>query len=84
MLSLFMSICGGVSWENVLAPLKSISVIWVLLYLFYIAFTYFAVMLLASRCQLGSNPAVFDDGIACLNTVLSSAARAEVESPVKA
>eukprot|EP00439_Symbiodinium_sp_Y106_P051369 s4633_g6.t2 len=44
MLSLFMSICGGVSWENVLAPLKSISVIWVLLYLFYIAFTYFAVM----------------------------------------
>ncbi|CAE7353892.1 Lmf1, partial [Symbiodinium sp. CCMP2456] len=44
MLSLFMSICGGVSWENVLAPLKSMSVIWVLLYLFYIAFTYFAVM----------------------------------------
>ena len=40
MLSLFMSIAGGVSWEEVLAPLRAISDIWVGLFLFYISFTY--------------------------------------------
>ena len=37
---LFMSITGGVSWEEVLGPLKAISFVWVVLYLFYIAFTH--------------------------------------------
>ena len=45
MLSLFMSIVGGVSWEEVIAPLKVISPIWVVLFLFYISFTYLAVPL---------------------------------------
>jgi len=44
MLSLFMSISGGVSWENVISPLKKISTAWVVVYLFYISFTYFAVL----------------------------------------
>lgn len=44
MLSLFMSIAGGVSWEQVLVPLKAISAPWVLLFLFYMFFTYFAVL----------------------------------------
>eukprot|EP00434_Breviolum_minutum_P026505 symbB.v1.2.023431.t1/scaffold2143.1/size88057/2 len=44
MLSLFMSIAGGVSWEEVVRPLKVISVFWVVVFLFYIAFTYFAVL----------------------------------------
>lgn len=44
MLSLFMSISGGVSWENVIAPLKEVSLVWVVVYLFYISFTYFAVL----------------------------------------
>ena len=38
MLSLFMSISGGVSWENVIAPLKEVSLVWVVVYLFYISF----------------------------------------------
>ena len=44
MLSLFMSISGGVSWENVVTPLKAVSVAWVFLFLFYVSFTYFAVL----------------------------------------
>ncbi|CAL1169342.1 unnamed protein product [Cladocopium goreaui] len=44
MLSLFMSIAGGVSWEEVVRPLKAISTAWVFVFLFYIAFTYFAVL----------------------------------------
>lgn len=44
MLSLFMSIAGGVSWEAVIKPLEFISPLWALLFLFYISFTYFAVL----------------------------------------
>ncbi|CAK9060288.1 Uncharacterized protein SCF082_LOCUS31783, partial [Durusdinium trenchii] len=44
MLSLFMSIAGGVSWEEVLVPLQKINTIWVFAFLFYVAFTYFAVL----------------------------------------
>lgn len=44
MLSLFMSIARGVSWGEVLPALKAINDAWVGLYLFYIAFTYFAVL----------------------------------------
>mmetsp|Transcript_55225 Transcript_55225/g.128837 ORF Transcript_55225/g.128837 Transcript_55225/m.128837 type:complete len:645 (-) Transcript_55225:179-2113(-) len=53
MLSLFMCISGGVSWQLVLAPLKAISVFWVFLFVFFIAFTYFAVLnvLTAVFCQ---------------------------------
>ena len=40
MLSLFMAIANGVSWEDILAPLRAISSAWVLLFLFYVAFTY--------------------------------------------
>lgn len=53
MLGLFMSITGGVNWQDVLGPLKFINTIWVFLFLFYIAFTYFAVLnvLTAVFCQ---------------------------------
>lgn len=44
MLTCFMSIAGGVSWGEVLPPLRTISEAWVGLYLIYIAFTYFAVL----------------------------------------
>eukprot|EP00439_Symbiodinium_sp_Y106_P040509 s387_g4.t5 len=44
MLSLFMSIAGGVSWEQVLAPLSAMSETWIWIFLFYISFTYFAVL----------------------------------------
>mmetsp|Transcript_61513 Transcript_61513/g.144092 ORF Transcript_61513/g.144092 Transcript_61513/m.144092 type:complete len:591 (-) Transcript_61513:360-2132(-) len=44
MLSLFMSICGGVSWEEVIAPLRTISWIWLVCFLFFISFTYLAVL----------------------------------------
>ncbi|CAE7513691.1 Cacna1i [Symbiodinium pilosum] len=53
MLSLFMCISGGTNWENVLVPLRSISEFWVFLFIFYVAFTYFAVLnvLTAVFCQ---------------------------------
>ena len=35
MLSLFMSIAGGVSWEHVIFPLKAVNTIWVVCFLFY-------------------------------------------------
>ena len=37
MLSLFMSIAGGVSWGELLLPLKAVSWVWVALFLFYIS-----------------------------------------------
>ena len=54
----------GVSWEDVLEPLEHISLVWVFVFLFYIQFTYFAVLL---RCDI---KAVFGAG-ACLGMVLS-------------
>jgi len=44
MLSLFMSIANGVSWQEVLEPVRFISAHWVLLFLFFISFTEFAVL----------------------------------------
>ncbi|CAK9103604.1 unnamed protein product, partial [Durusdinium trenchii] len=44
MLSLFMAIANGVSWHELVEPLRSIHVVWVALFLFYIFFTYFAVL----------------------------------------
>lgn len=38
MLSLFMSIAGGVSWEEVLKPLLHVSSLWALCFIFYICF----------------------------------------------
>ena len=37
MLSLFMSIAGGVSWEDVITPLRAVSEFWAFLFLFYIS-----------------------------------------------
>lgn len=37
MLSLFMSIAGGVSWIELLQPLKAVSPLWVAVFLFYIS-----------------------------------------------
>ncbi|CAE7237714.1 unnamed protein product, partial [Symbiodinium pilosum] len=33
-----------VSWEEVLEPLEHISLLWVIVFLFYVQFTYFAVL----------------------------------------
>lgn len=43
-LTLFMSIAGGLSWVEAFAPLRAISAWWAVCYLFYICFTYFAVL----------------------------------------
>ncbi|CAE7025570.1 Scn11a [Symbiodinium sp. CCMP2456] len=53
MLSLFMSVTDGISWEKINRPLADISPFLSLLFLFYIAFTYFAVLnvLTAVFCQ---------------------------------
>ncbi|CAK9004452.1 Ankyrin-1 [Durusdinium trenchii] len=44
MLTLFMSIAGGVDWEDPLLAVSAVSPWWTLLFLFYISFTYFAVL----------------------------------------
>mmetsp|Transcript_10883 Transcript_10883/g.26083 ORF Transcript_10883/g.26083 Transcript_10883/m.26083 type:complete len:613 (+) Transcript_10883:3-1841(+) len=44
MLCLFMSIAGGVSWEQVILPLTYVSWLWVGCFIMYISFTYFAVL----------------------------------------
>ena len=44
MLSLFMCIAGGVSWEEVIAPLRYVSEVWGIAYLVFFSFTYFAVL----------------------------------------
>ncbi|CAK9081955.1 Sodium channel protein type 10 subunit alpha [Durusdinium trenchii] len=44
MITLFMSISGGVSWENALLPLMKMSPLWVGCFIFFVAFTYFAVL----------------------------------------
>ena len=50
MLSLFMSITGGVSWEQLLVPLHAVSPFWVFVFLFYVSFTIFAMPGLLWRC----------------------------------
>lgn len=62
MLSLFMSIAGGVSWEEVIAPLGAISVIWSSIFLVYFFFTYFAVLnvVTAVFCQTAIDSAQND------------------------
>ncbi|CAK9071851.1 unnamed protein product [Durusdinium trenchii] len=44
MLSLFMSIAGGLSWDEAIRPLQAISTGWLFVFVFYISFTYFAVL----------------------------------------
>lgn len=44
MVSLYMSIAGGVSWEQVLVPLEASGWIWVIAFIFYIAFSTLAVL----------------------------------------
>lgn len=44
MMALFMSIAGGVSWEEVIRPLMFVSAFWEVCFLFFIAFSYLAVL----------------------------------------
>ncbi|CAE7259046.1 NaCP60E [Symbiodinium natans] len=44
MMALFMSIAGGVSWEEVINPLSYVSGFWEALFLFFILFSYLAVL----------------------------------------
>ncbi|CAJ1337572.1 unnamed protein product [Effrenium voratum] len=73
MLSLFMSIAGGVSWVEVLAPLKFISSAWTVCFLFYIAFTYFAVLnvVTAVFCQ-SAIEAAQSDQVTMVQTLLDN------------
>ena len=54
MLHLFMSIAGGISWVELVGPLEKISIAWVLLFLFFISFTYFAVLNVVTAVFCGS------------------------------
>jgi len=44
MLTLFMSISGGVSWLEVCKPLREVGILWLFVFLAFISFTYFAVL----------------------------------------
>ncbi|CAE7443123.1 Cacna1h [Symbiodinium natans] len=63
MTSLFMSIAGGTNWEELLFPLELISPVWTFAFLFYIAFTYFAVLNVVTGffCQGAIESAQKDD-----------------------
>ncbi|CAE7259058.1 SCN11A [Symbiodinium natans] len=71
MLSLFMSIAGGVSWEQVIEPLREISTVWSLCYIFYICFTYFAVLnvVTAVFCQSAIESAQKDHATVVQNMI---------------
>eukprot|EP00913_Durusdinium_trenchii_P020968 g19703.t1 len=73
MLSLFESIANGVSWNQVLAPLRYISPIWAVVYLFYIFFTYFTVLnvVTAVFCQAAVETAQ-NDHAAMVQSVLKN------------
>lgn len=43
-LTLFMSICGGVSWIEPMGPLLEVGAMWTVVFLAYISFAYFAVL----------------------------------------
>jgi len=72
MLSLFMSVAGGVSWE-VISPLKSIGVMWVFAFLVYMSFTYFAVLnvVTAVFCQKAMDNAQ-NDHVAVVQSMLAN------------
>ncbi|CAJ1342823.1 unnamed protein product [Effrenium voratum] len=76
MLSLFMSIAGGVSWEDVVAPLKAISTMWVVVYLFYVSFTVFAVLNVVTGvfCQTAIESAQHDHALAVQNALANKEA----------
>ncbi|CAE7443166.1 unnamed protein product [Symbiodinium natans] len=63
MLSLFMSIAGGVSWQEVIPPLKAMSVVWVFFFLMFIAFSQLAVLNVVTGvfCQSAIQSAQNDD-----------------------
>lgn len=69
MLSLFMSIVGGVSWEEVIVPLKLISPMWVMVFVFYISFTYLAVLNVVTGvfCQSAIDSAQSDQAMMVQN-----------------
>lgn len=73
MLSLFMSVSGGVSWEEVISPLKAIGVIWVFAFLVYMSFTYFAVLnvVTAVFCQKAMDNAQ-NDHVAVVQSMLAN------------
>eukprot|EP00930_Biecheleria_cincta_P045176 TRINITY_DN31145_c0_g1_i1.p1 TRINITY_DN31145_c0_g1~~TRINITY_DN31145_c0_g1_i1.p1 ORF type:complete len:576 (+),score=95.76 TRINITY_DN31145_c0_g1_i1:87-1814(+) len=73
MLTLFMSIAGGVSWEQPLAVLREISELWLFAFLFYISFTYFAVLNVVTGvfCQSAIDSAQSDHD-AVLQTILNN------------
>eukprot|EP00927_Polykrikos_kofoidii_P085098 TRINITY_DN9155_c0_g1_i2.p1 TRINITY_DN9155_c0_g1~~TRINITY_DN9155_c0_g1_i2.p1 ORF type:complete len:849 (+),score=134.75 TRINITY_DN9155_c0_g1_i2:335-2881(+) len=44
MFTLFKTIAGGISWHDVVLPLSDIGVIWVIFFIGYVSFTFFAVL----------------------------------------
>ncbi|CAE7941176.1 unnamed protein product [Symbiodinium sp. KB8] len=73
MLYLFMAISDGISWHLMMNPLRWISPAWVLLFLFYIFFTYFAVLnvVTAVFCQSAMESAQ-NDHAAMVHSVLKN------------
>lgn len=73
MLSLFMSITGGVSWEQLLVPLHAVSPFWVFVFLFYVSFTIFAVLNVVTGvfCQSAIDSAQSDHD-AVLQSILAN------------
>jgi len=73
MLTLFMSISGGLSWNEAIRPLRAISDMWILMYLFFISFTYFAVLnvVTAVFCQTAIESAQ-NDHLALVHSIMEN------------
>jgi Ca2+-binding EF-hand superfamily protein len=73
MLTLFTSITGGVSWDVVIQPLHEIHFFWVVVFIAYVAFAYFAVLNVVTGvfCQSAIDAAQRDDDMA-LQSVISN------------
>ncbi|CAJ1400198.1 unnamed protein product [Effrenium voratum] len=76
MLTLFMSISGGLSWELAIRPMQLVSPWCVMLLLFYIAFSYFAVLNVVTGvfCQSAIESAQSDHDMIMQNIIANKEA----------
>eukprot|EP00435_Cladocopium_sp_Y103_P034293 s1325_g8.t2 len=76
MLTLFMSITGGLSWEAALRPMSKVSPFCVFLLLFYISFSYFAVLNVVTGvfCQSAIESAQSDHDMIMQNIIANKEA----------
>jgi len=71
MLTLFMSISGGVSWQDAILPLHHLSAFWTMLFVIFISFVIFAVLNVVTGvfCNSAINEAERDKHLAAMQVM---------------